>query len=834
MDFISVDMNNLKNQERTARKEPRLHQREAFQNLSKTFDLPIRDYKAGLLVLPTGAGKTFTAVNWICRNILSSHYKVLWLAQSSYLLDQAFESFSENISNTMNREIINIRVISSNPMHSRIHKILDTDDVLIMTDKTAINNLNNPPLDQRGNPVETRFETYLKNLTSQGLFIVVDEAHHVPAYGMRTLLMSLKSKIPNLYILGLTATPMHGDKKISGWLYKIFNKEIIYQADKKDLILNNILAAPVYIEKETGKSFELDDRQYNRIVRDNKDLPEEIVDKLAHDNLRNSYIVNEYIANKDLYGKTLIFADRWYQCEFMKDKLNIVPGIRAEAVYSNTIIGNDGEKIRGNRTNEYNNQIIRDFKNDKYNVLLNVRMMTEGIDVPDIKSIFITRQTTSPILMTQMIGRGLRGKKAGGGEGKDQANIVFFTDNWKRLINFTNPKFGGVDDTQVKVQGYYPYEYISMKLMKRLFDSIDKADTPMYPSIEYLPVGWYEVEYTVSDEEEEELKNFVEYFLVYEHLKHKYRSFIEGVKSKVVPSLADEEIKDEEIRKWIDDNKLFNYSDEELVDDMEKSIVKITRHIAQTETEPQFYPFEIRDQLDLSIMVDRLKNTNILEKMKMLQNEYYKAGSLWKSFYKDFYSFKSAYDDEEYLIYVIESKSNNGYSPSINKEYEISRETVLIRDDYRCVCCGKGIGRGVRLEIDHILPFDLGGPNTLENLQTLCKECNIRKGRNIIDFRNVYATMLKEKPDLILIPSHSKENPIFTLIRTINFFYRCNAVTNIVYHVRSSGRYYDNWVVELYHGNDSKWLEENKKKILEYIQNELENDQVKKIQFVNI
>ena len=63
-------------------------------------------------------------------------------------------------------------------------------------------------------------------------------------------------------------------------------------------------------------------------------------------------------------------------------------------------------------------------------------MLTEGVDVPDVKTVMITRQTTSPIVFTQMVGRALRGKKAGGGEGKDYANIVLFMDRWEKAPSF--------------------------------------------------------------------------------------------------------------------------------------------------------------------------------------------------------------------------------------------------------------------------------------------------------------------------------------------------------------------------------------------------------------
>lgn len=58
------------------------------------------------------------------------------------------------------------------------------------------------------------------------------------------------------------------------------------------------------------------------------------------------------------------------------------------------------------------------------------------------------------------------------------------------------------------------------------------------------------------------------------------------------------------------------------------------------------------------------------------------------------------------------------------------RYQVLMRDRFRCRACGRSPATDllVELEIDHITPFSKGGATTLENLQTLCKECNIGKG----------------------------------------------------------------------------------------------------------
>ena len=112
----------------------------------------------------------------------------------------------------------------------------------------------------------------LKILNETGLFVVVDEAHHSPAYGCRNLLISekqsalgLKKLVPELRLLGLTATPTYTDKARRGWLWKIFENGIIYEAKKETLITQQVLSRPNYIQVSTGKELEVDDRLYDQI-----------------------------------------------------------------------------------------------------------------------------------------------------------------------------------------------------------------------------------------------------------------------------------------------------------------------------------------------------------------------------------------------------------------------------------------------------------------------------------------------------------------------------------------------------------------------------------------
>lgn len=48
---------------------------------------------------------------------------------------------------------------------------------------------------------------------------------------------------------------------------------------------------------------------------------------------------------------------------------------------------------------------------------------------------------------------------------------------------------------------------------------------------------------------------------------------------------------------------------------------------------------------------------------------------------------------------------------------------------YRCAECDKHmIDDGVELDIDHIIPLDMGGLDTEDNMQVLCSHCNRSKG----------------------------------------------------------------------------------------------------------
>jgi len=67
------------------------------------------------------------------------------------------------------------------------------------------------------------------------------------------------------------------------------------------------------------------------------------------------------------------------------------------------------------------------------------------------------------------------------------------------------------------------------------------------------------------------------------------------------------------------------------------------------------------------------------------------------------------------------------------------QRATFIRDDFICRKCGIRPMREDKpwlpdlseIHCDHIIPISRGGPRTLDNLQTLCKKCNLAKGDKI-------------------------------------------------------------------------------------------------------
>lgn len=59
------------------------------------------------------------------------------------------------------------------------------------------------------------------------------------------------------------------------------------------------------------------------------------------------------------------------------------------------------------------------------------------------------------------------------------------------------------------------------------------------------------------------------------------------------------------------------------------------------------------------------------------------------------------------------------------------RWSILERDRFACVYCGRGTPDGIKLAVDHVIPWSAGGTDDPTNLVTACEDCNTGKSNRM-------------------------------------------------------------------------------------------------------
>ena len=155
-------------------------------------------------------------------------------------------------------------------------------------------------------------------------------------------------------------------------------------------------------------------------------------------------------------------------------------------------------------------------------MLINVNILTEGVDLPKTKTVFLARPTVSTILMTQMVGRALRGSVAGG---TDTAYVVSFIDDWDEHIAWVNPEslFSGdntfSDDPSERIQREVRLIAISKieEFASILDQTIDTTALEKVPFQQRIPIGMYAFTYLVDNGEQEKHGSFLSGYGLRQH-----------------------------------------------------------------------------------------------------------------------------------------------------------------------------------------------------------------------------------------------------------------------------------------------------------------------------
>ena len=730
------------NKHQVVTRTPYPFQEKAFEALDKLKER-YPDGFSSMLVLPTGAGKTYTAAHWVIKNYINQGVKVLWIAHRSELLRQAAEAFFCDTTKTTlpDREQFYTYVSSSEFGRCyNVNKQPYTPDLFIASRQSVCSG--------------TNLDFVLKWAKGKGLkadrklLIVLDEAHHAAAASYRTIIDRIRKFIPHVDILGLTATPYRTAKNEQGSLKRIFStgNGIAYSIDMNTLISAGILSNPKHIEIPTNVDMTkiFDSEQIRKIARnDLTSLDEKSLKKLNDNTNRNKLILDTYLAGRKDFGQTIVFA---------VDVLNAVAlnamfqsaGIKSDYVVSSVL----SETGRSN-TSERNSQTIRNFKEGKLQVLINVNIVTEGTDIPNISTVFLARPTTSKILMMQMVGRGLRGTPSGGTQ---ETNLVYFVDDWKNLIDFVSPKalLDGDDNipTNTSDKKYLLKHYIDLAAVERYaVTSYEPKSIQLSDFRNIIPYGVINCSYINTDEYGEETE-FSRDIVVFDEAADIYESIL-----REIPEYFDIEYIEytDHLLNSVASDIFFKYcekGDGKYIGISTEMIYDIIKTYISTREMPLCK--KIDDRVCLSDIVDanftenmtlkqieevieNVWNTNVKVRLWYDKELYYgmmrvyfnkarkiklqtpefvlppkESMDMWelKKYYPEYYN-----ELRNYLILSMTRDEEGYYYSAIQEEGQPPIRSKELR----------------AFEMDHIIPISKGGLTTKENLQMITKKQNREK-----------------------------------------------------------------------------------------------------------
>lgn len=707
------------------------HQEEAIRKLDA---MDKRGSFRTLLVLPTGGGKTLTAAYWLLRNAVDQNKKILWLAHRHLLLEQAAEAFARNAyTDTMvNRTVFNYRIISG--MHDKPVHIQKTDRILIASKDSMIRSLDK-----------------LKNwLNGEEIYLVIDEAHHAVAKSYKKIIQYVADHTKSMKLLGLTATPFRTSEDEQGALKQVFTDDIVYKTDLDTLIKKGILATPTFIDCNTNIQFtEHLGVQALKSIENLDTLPENIANDIADNKERNRIIVEEYLHNYEKYGQTIVFALNKVHAIAL-NKLFNEKG-KAYGIRSEFIISEVQDMITGiTISNADNERKIEAYRNGEIQVLINVNILTEGTDLPKTHTVFLTRPTVSTTLMTQMVGRALRGLKAGGTK---EAYIVSFVDNWNDKIAWVNPEtlteaeyhkketLAETQKQQIRLIAISKIEEFA-----RMADAaVDTSALDSTPAIELIPLGMYMLSTLECNHQ----------ILVYNSTQNAYQSLIRDLPNLMEHYGIEGETIPEETLDDMTEHCFQSYFDENMIPSCNRNDIEhLLKFYAQKAVAPLFVTIDEmeRKKLDVSEIAKKIYDEDMRrsEKNAYIQSLWAEEGSLLPVYYTNPYFFKKLIDleldklDGDIAIAAAEPQTEAELRnlelfplqkiielyPKIGLQLKEDAFAAARNDDgsYVCAGCGEVFPTRLFLQVDHIVPMAKGGLSVPENLQVLCRTCNQRKG----------------------------------------------------------------------------------------------------------
>ena len=248
--------------------------------------------------------------------------------------------------------------------------------------------------------------------------VCCDESHRAVAQGYKNIFdyFGVLDRSSHVVSIGFTATPQRSDKVGLSSVYD----EIVYYRSPVDLIEEGFLS------KIRVRSIRTETDISGVSTNSDGDFSITELSGAVNNPQRNEAIVDAYLEYCKDRKSTLVFGVDVAHVKALTDCF-IARGIDARLILGET----DSDERR---------VVLDDFKNQKYPVLINCLVVSEGADVPCITAIMMCRPTGSTLLAIQMMGRGLRLHKD-----KQDCLILDVCDIFKKKSVVTIPSLFGLD-----------------------------------------------------------------------------------------------------------------------------------------------------------------------------------------------------------------------------------------------------------------------------------------------------------------------------------------------------------------------------------------------------
>ena len=452
------------------------YQEEAIKNLEK-LDKVYDTYRT-LVVVPTGGGKTRIAVEYLNRNVLNRQgTKVLWICERLSLLTQAHHSFVDHTyrdslehgGKPFKASEITAHVFSSQDTSFREEYKSEDVQMVFVTKQTLCKMFGFADNSGKQKEIDESFKDWLEN--TDELTVIIDEAHHAVGDDYRSIIHALLYMAQaKIHIIGLTATPKNtnGSRIEEIFLHGIDPKSkqptdktcYASRVSINQLIAEGYLAKPFLAKKKDSSPEKLSDRKLcNRII----DTYEKGVCALALETPssqdEDTKVPKELNPNNS-FGQTVIFVKSREVARLLWSKFlarDIDCGISISTDGNNDLTQYKNlqdyiERIKENMKNRKDkalssDQIVKIYE-ERYAknilpVIVSVDKFKEGVDVPKTQTVFIARDSSTEISVTQMVGRALRGVLQGG---TSEAYLVEFEDEQLNKILWEVPERDNLED----------------------------------------------------------------------------------------------------------------------------------------------------------------------------------------------------------------------------------------------------------------------------------------------------------------------------------------------------------------------------------------------------